>query len=108
MRSTLLSDVCTGVTGSLDDRELSVCSGQRHAERLLYCSTADAYALPVEGTETRVNAQSEAYEYIVDFGETSKVADLLSGCSGQSFACTDSSLQEMHGIVLLAAWVCGI
>ena len=34
---------------------------------------ADAYALPVEGTETRVNAQAEAYEYIVDFGETNKV-----------------------------------
>jgi hypothetical protein len=37
----------------------------------------------VEGTETRVNAQSEAYEYIVDFGETSKVAELLSGRFGQ-------------------------
>lgn len=37
------------------------------------CIFADAYALPVEGTETRVNAQSEAYEYVVDFGETSKV-----------------------------------
>lgn len=33
----------------------------------------DAYALPVEGTETRVNAHSEANEYMVDFGETSKV-----------------------------------
>lgn len=49
----------------------------RHPEPLLHCChVADAYALPVEGTETRVNAQSEAYEYIVDFGETSKVADL--------------------------------
>lgn len=27
----------------------------------------------MEGTETRVNAQAEAYEYIVDFGETNKV-----------------------------------
>lgn len=33
----------------------------------------DAYALPVEGTETRVNAQQEAYEFIVDFAETSQV-----------------------------------
>ena len=33
----------------------------------------DAFALPVEGTETRVNAQAEAYEYIVDFAETNKV-----------------------------------
>ena len=33
----------------------------------------DVFALPVEGTETRVNAQAEAYEYIVDFAETGKV-----------------------------------
>ena len=30
----------------------------------------DAFALPVEGTETRVNAQAEAYEYMVDFQST--------------------------------------
>lgn len=29
----------------------------------------DVYALPVEGTETRVNAQSEAYEYMVQYLE---------------------------------------
>lgn len=33
----------------------------------------DTFALPVEGTETRVNAGSEAYEYMVDFADTSKV-----------------------------------
>jgi COP9 signalosome complex subunit 5 len=33
----------------------------------------DTFALPVEGTETRVNAQAEAYEYMVDFLETAKV-----------------------------------
>ena len=33
----------------------------------------DAFALPVEGTETRVNAQAEAYEYIIDFAESNKV-----------------------------------
>jgi hypothetical protein len=27
----------------------------------------------VEGTETRVNAQAEAYEYMVDFIDTNKV-----------------------------------
>ena len=32
----------------------------------------DAFALPVEGTETRVNAQAEAYEYMVDFVQASK------------------------------------
>lgn len=32
----------------------------------------DSFALPVEGTETRVNAQAEAYEYMVDFADTNK------------------------------------
>lgn len=32
----------------------------------------DSFALPVEGTETRVNAQSEAYEYLVEFMDTNK------------------------------------
>lgn len=34
----------------------------------------DAFALPVEGTETRVNAQAEAYEYMVDFLSTAQAA----------------------------------
>lgn len=42
----------------------------------------DAYALPVEGTETRVSAQSEANEYMVDFGETSKVVGRLENVVG--------------------------
>lgn len=32
----------------------------------------DAFALPVEGTETRVNAQEDAYEYMVDYSQTNK------------------------------------
>ena len=32
----------------------------------------DAFRLPVEGTETRVNAQAEGDEYIVNFGELSR------------------------------------
>lgn len=32
----------------------------------------DAFALPVQGTETRVNAQNEAYEYMVEYLEGSK------------------------------------
>jgi proteasome lid subunit RPN8/RPN11 len=33
----------------------------------------DAFALPVEGTETRINAQAEAYEFMVEFAESGKV-----------------------------------
>lgn len=32
----------------------------------------DSFALPVEGTETRVNAQNEAYEYMTAFSEAAK------------------------------------
>ncbi|OWM75600.1 hypothetical protein CDL15_Pgr021765 [Punica granatum] len=34
----------------------------------------DAFALPVEGTETRVNAQADAYEYMVDYSTINKQA----------------------------------
>lgn len=32
----------------------------------------DSFALPVEGTETRVNAQNEAYEYMTAYAEAAK------------------------------------
>lgn len=32
----------------------------------------DSFALPVEGTETRVNAGAEAYEYMIQYGESAK------------------------------------
>ena len=32
----------------------------------------DCFALPVEGTETRVNAQAEAYEYMASYTEAAK------------------------------------
>jgi len=32
----------------------------------------DSFALPVEGTETRVNALAEAYEYMVNYSDLSK------------------------------------
>ena len=31
----------------------------------------DSFALPVEGTETRVNALAEAYEYMVNYTDLS-------------------------------------
>lgn len=37
----------------------------------------DAFALPVEGTETRVNAQADAYEYMVDYSQTNKQVWIL-------------------------------
>jgi len=40
----------------------------------------DAFALPVEGTETRVNAQAEGYEYMVEFAQTSKQVRERTNC----------------------------
>lgn len=42
------------------------------ATRTLY--VMDAFPLPVEGTETRVNAHAEAYEFMVQYSETSHAA----------------------------------
>ncbi|KAM2969712.1 hypothetical protein FF2_016778 [Malus domestica] len=42
----------------------------------------DAFALPVEGTETRVNAQADAYEYMVEFSQTNKQAGRLENVVG--------------------------
>lgn len=38
----------------------------------------DAFALPVEGTETRVNAQSQAYEYMTAYIESAKQVIIFS------------------------------
>ncbi|KAI7863460.1 JAB1/Mov34/MPN/PAD-1 ubiquitin protease-domain-containing protein [Spinellus fusiger] len=42
----------------------------------------DAFALPVEGTETRVNAQNEAYEYMVTYMEKAKQAGRMENAIG--------------------------
>jgi len=42
----------------------------------------DAFALPVEGTETRVNAQAEAYEYMVEYLDVIKQVGKLENAIG--------------------------
>ncbi|KAK4769102.1 hypothetical protein SAY86_027252 [Trapa natans] len=42
----------------------------------------DAFALPVKGTETRVNAQEDAYEYMVEYSQTNKHAGRLENVVG--------------------------
>ncbi|KAI5000750.1 hypothetical protein ZWY2020_010709 [Hordeum vulgare] len=42
----------------------------------------DAFALPVEGTETRVNAQAEAYKYMVEYSTINKQAGRLENVVG--------------------------
>ncbi len=48
--------------------------------RTLY--VMDSFALPVEGTETRVNAQNEAYEYMVQYLDASKEVKRLENVVG--------------------------
>lgn len=47
----------------------------------------DAFALPVEGTETRVNAQADAYEYMVQYSQTNKQVELLFWIHFPYFSC---------------------
>ncbi len=42
----------------------------------------DAFALPVEGTETRVNAQAQAYEYMTEYIEAAKKVGRLENAIG--------------------------
>ncbi|XP_074635202.1 COP9 signalosome complex subunit 5-like [Acropora palmata] len=42
----------------------------------------DAFALPVEGTETRVNAQAAAYEYMAAYTESAKMVGRLENAIG--------------------------
>jgi len=56
----------------------------------------DAFALPVEGTETRVTAQSEGYEYMVQYTRISKmsVAWKMSWVGTTVILDTDAGCQE--------------
>ena len=42
----------------------------------------DAFLLPVEGTETRVNAQADAYEYMVEFLSVARESGRLENVLG--------------------------
>lgn len=59
----------------------------------------DAFALPVEGTETRVNAQAEAYEYMIDFAETNKVSIPASWQDTNFLPVHESCIQKLCKIV---------
>lgn len=48
---------------------MGLMQGKVHGDTMIIM---DAFGLPVEGTETRVNAQNEAYEYMVSYMEQAK------------------------------------
>ena len=45
----------------------------------------DSFALPVEGTETRVNAQAQAYEYMAAYIESAKSVSKITEVNCSSF-----------------------
>ena len=56
---------------------MGILQGKVHQDTFI---VIDVFALPVEGTETRVNAQSEANEYMIQFAETAKVRARKAAC----------------------------
>ena len=70
----------------------------------------DSFALPVQGTETRVNAQNEANEYMVQYmQESEKVRDRASKLDDKliysCFISTGGTTRECDRLVPLSSWV---
>ena len=55
----------------------------------------DAFALPVEGTETRVNAQVAAYEYMAAYIESAKLVRELANVFDISLICTSPYIVQV-------------
>lgn len=57
----------------------------------------DSFALPVEGTETRVNAQAAAYEYMAAYIENAKqVRRRRERTASMAFAMVDEKKKHTH------------
>ena len=66
----------------------------------------DAFALPVEGTETRVNAQAAAYEYMSIYIEAAKkVKEREVGREMVTLLLTGWSFGECHWVVSQSPWL---
>ena len=69
----------------------------------------DTYALPVEGTETRVNAAEGAYEYMISYLQTCKARPPLcpaaAACASCCLACVHVCGCTHCGGVLQRRWL---
>lgn len=54
----------------------------------------DTFALPVEGTETRVNAQAAAYEYMSIYIDSAKKVNVCVGVSVSESVCVGGCVCE--------------
>lgn len=64
----------------------------------------DSFALPVEGTETRVNAQSQAYEYMAAYIESAKEVGTSSFGTIAFCVCVCVWLDGIFILLLQDAW----
>jgi COP9 signalosome complex subunit 5 len=60
----------------------------------------DTYALPVEGTETRVNAAEGAYEYMLSYLQTCKVRFIQT-----AVMCSSSHCSSPDDLFINPAWL---
>ena len=66
----------------------------------------DSFALPVQGTETRVNAANEANEYMVEYiGKSEKVLILATAPRFQLRFITGRKTRTCDWLVSLASWL---
>jgi len=67
----------------------------------------DSFALPVQGTETRVNAANEANEYMVKYIQESEKVWIQAGSSNTPQYCSGQKTGECHRLVPLTSrlWV---
>ena len=64
----------------------------------------DSFALPVEGTETRVNAQAQGYEYMTAYIESAKQVETIILIPESCFV-LGRSPGECHWLVPLPPWL---
>lgn len=91
---------------------MGLMQGKVHEDTMIIM---DVFALPVEGTETRVNAQAEAYEYMVTYMENARavndkkesrqgIGPFTEGHTGGSIRECDWLVPFTSGLRLLALW----
>ncbi|KZT00679.1 Mov34/MPN/PAD-1, partial [Laetiporus sulphureus 93-53] len=68
----------------------------------------DSFALPVQGTETRVNAANEANEYMVQYIQASLGSYLLQYCASLQVGRLENAVGWYHSHPSYGCWLSGI
>lgn len=89
---------------------MGLMQGKVHGDTMIIM---DAFGLPVEGTETRVNAQNEAYEYMVSYMEQAKevreggrrIGHIMQEHSLMGFGLLGWSFGKCDWMVSFSSWI---